>query len=99
MFLPWKIYEVFYTALENHNIYTVAYCFSVGLMLRLDSATLDYRQTVAGLTLEGFKMAYIKIHDQVFLAHLSRRLTGELIGYPWIRRPASSVHIFKHLLP
>ena len=23
------------------------------------------------------------------LAHLSRRLTGELIGYPWIRRPAS----------
>ena len=39
----------------------------------------------------------------VFLAHLSRRLTGELIGYPWIRRPSSSsvrpsVHIFKHLL-
>ena len=22
------------------------------------------------------------------LAHLSRRLTGELIGYPWIRRPS-----------
>ena len=40
--------------------------FSVGLMLRLDSATLDYRQTVAGLTLGGFKMAYIKIQDQVF---------------------------------
>ena len=39
----------------------------------------------------------------IFLAHLSRRLTGELIGYPWIRRPSSSVvrpsvHIFKHLL-
>ena len=39
----------------------------------------------------------------LFLAHLSRRLTGELIGYPWIRRPSSvrpssSVHIFKHLL-
>ena len=34
-----------------------------------------------------------------FLAHLSRRLTGELIGYPWIRRlSSSSVHIFKHLL-
>ena len=36
------------------------------------------------------------------LAHLSRRLTGELIGYPWIRLPSSSVrssvHIFKHLL-
>ena len=24
------------------------------------------------------------------LAHLSRRLTGELIGYPWIRRTSSS---------
>ena len=23
-----------------------------------------------------------------FLTHLSRRLTGELIGYPWIRRPS-----------
>ena len=23
-----------------------------------------------------------------FLAHLRRRLTGELIGYPWIRRPS-----------
>ena len=23
-----------------------------------------------------------------FLAHLSQRLTGELIGYPWIRRPS-----------
>ena len=26
----------------------------------------------------------------LFLAHLSRRLTSELIGYPWIRRPSSS---------
>ena len=26
----------------------------------------------------------------IYLAHLSRRLTGELIGYPWIWRPASS---------
>ena len=31
-----------------------------------------------------------------FLAHLSQRLTGELIGYPWIQRPSSSsvVHPF-----
>ena len=38
----------------------------------------------------------------MFLAHLSRRLIGELIVYPWsgVRcRPSSSyVHIFKHLL-
>ena len=43
------------------------------------------------------------IENLPFLAHLSRRLTDELIGYPWIRRPLSSVrrpsvHIFKHLL-
>ena len=24
----------------------------------------------------------------LILAHLSQRLTGELIGYPWIRRPS-----------
>ena len=31
------------------------------------------------------------VHDvknMAFLAHLSRRLTVELIGYPWIRRPS-----------
>ena len=31
------------------------------------------------------------IYKISFLAHLSRRLTGELIGYPWIRRPWLSV--------
>ena len=38
--------------------------------------------------------------NKLCLAHLSRRrLTGELIGYLWIRRPSSSsVHIFKHPL-
>ena len=40
----------------------------------------------------GFKsgiwllIAPVPIH--CFLAHLSRRLTVELIGYPWIRRPS-----------
>ena len=47
----------------------------------------------------AFAYAAKKVHtvcattlaDQLpFLAHLSRRLTGELIGYPWIRRPSSS---------
>ena len=33
----------------------------------------------------------------MFLAHLSRRLIGELIVYQWLRHP-SSVNIFKHLL-
>ena len=31
-----------------------------------------------------------------FLAHLSRRLSGELIGYPWIRRPSSSSVVRSH---
>ena len=30
----------------------------------------------------------LKMKNCDFLAHLSRRLTGELIGYPWIRRPS-----------
>ena len=34
-----------------------------------------------------------KTISPLFLAHLSRRLTGELIGYPWIRRPSSSVRL------
>ena len=34
-------------------------------MLRLDSATLDYRQTVAALTLEGFKVAYVRMEGKV----------------------------------
>ena len=41
-----------------------------------------------------FWMKYIRVtiikysNIAAFLAHLSRRLTGELIGYPWIRRPS-----------
>ena len=42
---------------------------------------------------------------QLFLAHLSRRLLGELIVYPWsgvrrpsVRRPSASVHKLKDLL-
>ena len=33
------------------------------------------------------RVNYTPLHP-TFLAHLSRRLTGELIGYPWIRRPS-----------
>ena len=35
-------------------------------------------------------VGYYRSTSNVLLAHLSRRLTGELIGYPWIRRPSSS---------
>ena len=36
-------------------------------------------------------LAQGRVHTKIqtgFLAHLSRRLTGELIGYPWDRRPS-----------
>ena len=46
-------------------IFLISKTFSVGLMLRLDSATLDYRQTVAALTLEGFKVAYVRMEGKV----------------------------------
>ena len=32
-------------------------------------------------------------HSQILLAHLSRRLTRELIGYPWIRCSSVVVHL------
>ena len=32
-----------------------------------------------------------------FLAHLSRSLTGELIGYPWIRRPSVRPFTFSNV--
>ena len=38
-------------------------------------------------------MAWILNH--IFLSHLSRRLIGELIGYPWIRRPSSCVVVVR----
>ena len=41
------------------------FIITVGLMVRLDTATLDYSQAVAELTLEGFKVAYIRIQDKV----------------------------------
>ena len=48
----------------------------------------------------GLCVCEIFIKTLAFLAHLSRRLTGELIGYPWIRRPSASVvrSHFKRLL-
>ena len=34
----------------------------------------------------GYMCPHMRKQQDLFLAHLSRRLTGELIGYPWIRR-------------
>ena len=59
----------------------------------------SFEQTMMGWSPQCYIPSFIEIGPPVpekkifegFLAHLSRRLTGELIGYPWIRRPPSSV--------
>ena len=42
------------------------------------------------------KLGFTGVYIFFLLAHLSRRLTGELIGYPWIRRPSSSFVVRRH---
>ena len=46
----------------------------------------DLHQTVLEKANKQTNMSFVV--RKPFLAHLSRRLTGELIGYPWIRRPS-----------
>ena len=63
--------------------------------LKLD-IFLDYKKIVKNMhrkkVVEKMRIKRSnKTKTLLFLAHLSRRLTGELIGYPWIRR-LSSVH-------
>ena len=71
--------------------------------------TVDFSETNAASDLKVGRfrqlIEFMKVCEYLrsmsFLAHLSRRLTGELIGYPWIRRQSvrrPSVYIFKHLL-
>ena len=66
---------------------------------------LEYPENVKN-SLNGSIIGSVKSMDKItfhspfchfypFLAHLSRRLTGELIGYPWIRRPSSVRPIMK----
>ena len=58
---------------------------------------VQLKQHTAGEKGRGFTNCMVEIGEPLtpnnqlachFLAHLSRRLTGELIGYPWIRRPS-----------
>ena len=60
-------------------------------VLEFDHCPKVWKQEVvlrAGKTYSGSPKA--KDIGYTVLAHLSRRLIGELIGYPWIRRPSSS---------
>ena len=60
--------------------------------------TVDFSETIANCDLKVGRcrqqIELMKVCEDsrsvLFLAHLSRRLDGELIGYPWIRRPSST---------
>ena len=61
----------------------------------------EAEETGLSLALSETPKAFLACRDPnrsifLFLAHLSRRLMGELIVYQSLRRP--SVNIFKHLL-
>ena len=58
----------------------------------------QYRFSTIG-TINAKRKAYISIQTNDFLAHLSRKLKGELISssIPMLQRPSSSLFtIFKH---
>ena len=84
-----------------------ALCLSQDITRWFQSYLSD-RQQLVDVSLSGILSSYSKITCGVpqgsiigplsILAHLSRRLTSELIGYPWSVVHPSSVHIIKHLL-
>ncbi|KAL4223450.1 hypothetical protein ACF0H5_016921 [Mactra antiquata] len=49
--------------ITNTNLF-VCNNFNVGLMLRIDSASIEYRQHLAQVTVEGTKLSYIKMEDK-----------------------------------
>ena len=57
---------------------------STNQLLSVDIPVCDFGHRTLGFM--GDKMSKSRLSD--FLAHLSQRLTGELIGYQWIRRPS-----------
>ena len=57
---------------------------STNQLLSVDIPVCDFGHRTLGFMWD--KMSKSRLSD--FLAHLSRRLTGELIGYQWIRRPS-----------
>ena len=78
----------------------------VRAMYKCNNYTLTYLTIKANLS---HHCLVINCSSSWLLAHLSRRLIGELIVYQWLRRPSSvrpssvvrrpsSVNIFKHLL-
>ena len=70
--------------ISYRKIYLYECPFNIQTRLGLGVAFVAIHVMVPGSSLG--KLFYLR-----FLAHLSRRLTGELIGYPWIPRPSSSV--------
>ena len=63
------------------------------LYRKLQFKRLNLFNNVTFLTLHVYRLKERPFQTSIFLAHLSRRLTGELIVYPCsgVRRPSSSV--------
>ena len=73
----------------------ISFYFSLILVLlhyELINTTKQYNMlSILSIDLVFSCFAYSSLSYLQLLAHLSRRLTGELITYPWIRRPSASV--------
>ena len=92
---PWKIVLGVQVNMKWMQGYLCYLCLVLLMLSRLFIAAL-WLPAGKGLTSWLLLVMFI-----VFLAHLSRRLRGELLVYQWLRRPSSvrpSVNIFKHLL-
>ena len=77
------------------NFYSNASCFSL-LWLYLGNSQVSVYRTI------GPTLVILSCYFVEFLAHLSRRLIGELIVYPWsgvcVRPSSASSTMLKHLL-
>ena len=60
----------------------------LGLKRKICLFGIANRLTCFGATQKNFFGPFWNVFFLLLLAHLSRRLTGELIGYTWIRRPS-----------
>ena len=96
----WKVLANYSNALKSPQI-----LFSVGLNT-VDRDLNQYKIVVPFFGAANVIVVQIKAQQfytrflvliSPLLAHLSRRLIGELVVYQWLRR-LSSVNIFKHLL-
>ena len=88
------LHQISLLEFNNLSVFSVyMYMLVVSMLIKLKEQAEDYNSRIAFDLL----ILYLFTYSNTFLAHLSRRLIGELIVYKGIRRPF--VNIFKgHLL-